>query len=864
MAENNPKEMFILHDGPPYANESHALNKILKDIINRYKVLHGYKVNYIPGWDCHGLPIELKALKELGGVDKSSLTSLQIRDVAKKSALEALEIQRKEFISWGIMGDWKNPYRTLLFLDKEYEVRQLQVFHNMMKKGYIYRQDKPVYWSPSSSSSRTALAEAELEYCDNHQSNSVYVKLPVINSTLNSQEGLKDNLYILIWTTTPWTLPANQAVAINPNIEYSIVCPNNDILTIQNNYMIATKRLDALQKILGTELNVKFTFKATYWNNLQYIHPISEKQCKIIDASHITEESGTGLVHTAPGHGMEDYEAFDEFGIFTSEVGESTFEGKLVLTDGTLAVIEYLKKRNTLIKEEKFKHKYPYDWRTKKPIILRATPQWFANVEAIKQRAIELLEDVKMVPRSARYRLEQFTLSRSEWCISRQRSWGVPIPVFYESETDVPLLTDSSVEHIIEIFKKHGSDGWWKLDDQELLASEYKNNGKTYRKGNDTMDVWFDSGFSWTFILEQTKKKDFKTIADLYLEGSDQHRGWFQSSLLTAVAINDKAPYSTSKNSKSLGNVINPSTNEPAYGVDWVASSEYVNDINIEINIMSQVGENIRKYRNTARFMLGNLNNFKYNQLVEYEELDLIDKYMLHETYNFGKNIKIFYDEYAFNKVVQALNNLSNVLLYADHITSQSRRNVLTVLYHILNIYTISLSPIVPYLAEEIYDSFKSIRPKENDSVFKLGWYDLDEKWNNQLLQQEWNTLKHLRGEVNQLLEAARKDKLIKSSLEANVELYVNSSELLHLLQNHDLKSIFITSDATISSSLEMIENISNNTLVYTKKVDLSGVVCKIIIKRASLFKCSRCWNYNAQTEGELYKRCENVLEINK
>ncbi|PKY33823.1 Aminoacyl-tRNA synthetase, partial [Rhizophagus irregularis] len=500
--ENNPKETFILHDGPPYANGS----------------LH----------------------------------------IAKKSALEALEIQRKEFISWGIMGDWKNPYRTL---DKEYEVRQLQVFHNMMKKGYIYRQDKPVYWSPSS---RTALAEAELEYRDDHQSNSVYVKLPVINSTLNSQEGLKDNLYILIWTTTPWTLPANQAVAINPNIEYSIVCPNNDILTIQNNYIIATKRLDALQKILGTELNVKFTFKGQQLIGSTYKHPISEKQCKIIDASHITEESGTGLVHTAPGHGMEDYEA--------------------------------------------------------------STPQWFANVEAIKQRAIELLEDVKMVPKSARYRLEQFTLSRSEWCISRQRSWGVPIPVFYESETDVPLLTDFSVEHIIEIFKKHGSDGWWKLDDQELLASEYKNNGKTYRKGNDTMDVWFDSGVSWTFILEQTKKKDFKTIADLYLEGSDQHRGWFQSSLLTSVAINDKVPYSTlithgfvmdeqgQKMSKSLGNVINPSTvikggkNEPAYGVDvlrlWVASSEYVNDINIGKNIMSQVGENIRKYRNTARFML--------------------------------------------------------------------------------------------------------------------------------------------------------------------------------------------------------------------------------------------------------------------
>ncbi|RIA87776.1 Isoleucyl-tRNA synthetase [Glomus cerebriforme] len=902
--ENNPKELFILHDGPPYANGNlhigHALNKILKDIINRYKVLHGYKVNYIPGWDCHGLPIELKALTELKNVDKSSLTPLQIREVAKKSALDALEVQRKEFTSWGIMGDWENPYKTL---DKEYEVRQLQVFHKMMKKGYIYRQNKPVYWSPSS---RTALAEAELEYRDDHQSRSVYVKLPVIDSTLDMQDIPKDNLYVLIWTTTPWTLPANQAVAINQNMEYSIVYPNDN--TSQNYYIIATKRLDALRNVLGAGLNVKSTFKGQQLIGTTYIHPINGQQCKIIDALHITEESGTGLVHIAPGHGMEDYETckklniqtfcpVDEFGKFTSEVGESTFEGKPVLTDGTLAVIEYLKKRNILIREENYRHKYPYDWRTKKPIILRATAQWFANVEAIKQEAIKLIKDVEMIPKSAQHRLEQFTLSRSEWCISRQRSWGVPIPVFYELETDIPLLTDSSIEHIIEIFKKHGSDGWWKLNDRELLASEYRNDGKTYKKGNDTMDVWFDSGVSWTFIMEKVKRKDFKAIADLYLEGSDQHRGWFQSSLLTSVAVNNKAPYEKlithgfvvdeqgRKMSKSLGNVIDPKTiikggnnlkQDPAYGIDvlrlWVASSEYVKDINIGKTVMSQVGENVRKYRNTARFMLGNLNNFRYNQLVEYEDLNLIDKYMLHEVYHFGKVVKTFYDEYTFNKVVQALNNFTNVLLsafyfdivkdrlYADHIISQSRRSVLTVLYHILNIYTISLSPIVPHLAEEIYENFKNISHKECDSVFKLGWYNLGEKWDNQPLQQEWNVLKYLRNEVNQLLEVARKDKVIKSSLEANVKLYVNPSELFNLLQKHDLKHIFITSDATISSlSSQMTEDNSK----YVNEIKLSDGICKIVIERASLFKCPRCWNYNTQIEGELCKRCENVLTMN-
>ncbi|CAG8632578.1 12489_t:CDS:10, partial [Funneliformis caledonium] len=842
--ENNPKELYILHDGPPYANGNlhigHALNKILKDIINRYKVLNGHKVNYIPGWDCHGLPIELKALTEL----------------------------------------------------KEYEVKQLQVFHELLKKGYIYRQNKPVYWSPSS---RTALAEAELEYKDDHQSRSVYVKFPMINSTLDLPIVPRDNLHVLIWTTTPWTLPANQAVAINPNMEYSIVCPTNvdhNTSTIHY-YIVAAKRIDALQKVLGTELSVKSTFEGRKLVGATYMHPINMQQCKIIEASHVTEESGTGLVHIAPGHGMEDYETckklsvpiicpVDEFGNFNSEVGNPTFEGKFVLTNGTSAVIEYLKENNNLIKEVKFIHKYPYDWRTKKPIILRATAQWFANVGAIKQKAIESLQEVKMVPEAARYRLEQFTLSRSEWCISRQRSWGVPIPVLYETETDIPLLTDSSIKHIIEIVKEHGSDGWWEINEKDLLPPEYKNNGKTYRRGNDTMDVWFDSGVSWTYILKKFKREDSKAISDLYVEGSDQHRGWFQSSLLTSIAVNNKAPYSAlithgfvmdeqgRKMSKSIGNVVDPNTiikggknikKDPAYGVDvlrlWVASSEYIKDVNIGNTVMKQVGENIRKYRNTARFMLGNLYNFRYDQLVDYEEL-----------------YPTFYDDYTFNKVIQTLNYFTNTLLsafyfdiikdrlYADYLTSQSRKNVLTVLYHILNVYAITLSPIVPHLAEEIYENYKTVGPKEYDSIFRLGWYNLEEKWNNQPLRQEWDVLKHLRNDVNQLLEVARKD----NSLEANVELYVTTTELFNLLHRHklDLKSIFITSDATISS-FDNDSRLTEPTPSYIHETDFPEGIkgnCKIVVKKASLFKCPRCWNFNAQIEGGLCKRCENVLAI--
>ncbi|CAG8499014.1 1003_t:CDS:10 [Cetraspora pellucida] len=915
--KNNSNRLFILHDGPPYANGNlhigHALNKILKDIINRYKIIKGHKVVFIPGWDCHGLPIELKALSELN-VDKSSLTPMQIRSTARKCALSTIETQKSEFMSWAIMGDWDNPYKTL---DKEYEVRQLNLFHEMVKKDKI----SLFFGLHLQATIRTALAEAELEYRNDHESRSVYVKFPLVKSSLNLPNLTDTDVYIMIWTTTPWTLPANRAVAINSQTEYSIVSPifDTESLHCKDYYIVANKRIDSLQKIIGSELSIKANVKGHTLIGTSYEHPVTKVPYKIVDADHVTTDSGTGLVHIAPGHGIEDYETckksnistfcpVDDLGRFTTEVGDPSFEGKDVLKEGTDVIINYLKENQLLVKEHKIVHKYPYDWRTKKPIILRATPQWFINVEAFKQKAFSSLADIRILPDSARNRLEIYTLSRSEWCISRQRSWGVPIPVLYDVETNLPLLTESSIVHIIEIVKQFGPDAWWEIDEKELVAPEYRDNGAKYRRGMDTMDVWFDSGVSW----------NSNAIADLYLEGTDQHRGWFTSSLLTSIAVNDTAPFSTvithgfvldeqgRKMSKSLGNVVDPKTitnggknreKEPAYGVDilrlWAASSDYTKDVSIGKTVMSQVGENLRKYRNTARFMLGNLNGFNHEQLVVYDDLKSIDKYMLHETYQFGKVIESNYDDFLFNKVVQTLNNFTNVSLsafyfdivkdrlYADHAISISRRSVQTVLYHVLNVYTRSLAPMIPHLAEEIYENYKSIGREQFDSIFKLGWYNMNKSWDNQAIQEEWSILKSLRNEVNQLLELARKDKVIKSSLEANVELYV-TSDLYELLLNHELelKSIFITSEATLTpnvppfpnellqatNSIYIRNNTTTNDISYIKNIDsidnIKGT-CRIVIRQARMHKCPRCWNYSANEGESLCQRCEEILSAN-
>jgi len=666
LSQNNPGELFILHDGPPYANGTlhigHALNKILKDIINRYQILQGRKVRYVPGWDCHGLPIELKVLQNMKAGEREQLTPLTLRHKARDFALQAVEQQKISFQRYGVWGDWEHPYLTL---KPEYEAAQIAVFGKMFLEGYIYRGHKPVHWSPSS---KTALAEAELEYPEGHVSRSLFAAFKLLTVSEPLRELLTpflSELGVAIWTTTPWTIPGNLAVAVNPALNYAVVEVGETDKPVAFKYLIGAEDLaEQLSATLGYSLTIKATFKGQDLENSTYKHPLFDRESPVvIGGDYITTESGTGLVHTAPGHGQEDYIVGQKYGLpilspvddqgnFTDEAGK--FEGLNVLGEGNGAIIQALIEVNSLLKEEPYQHKYPYDWRTKKPTIFRATEQWFASVEGFRDAALKAISEVQWIPAQGENRITSMVADRSDWCISRQRSWGVPIPVFYDEETNEPLLNESTINHVQTIIAEKGSDAWWELSIEELLPAEYHNNGKTYRKGTDTMDVWFDSGSSWAAVANQ--RPELKYPADMYLEGSDQHRGWFQSSLLTSVANYGHAPYKTvlthgfvldekgMKMSKSIGNVVDPAIvieggknqqQEPPYGADilrlWVSSVDYSSDVPLGKNILKQMGDVYRKIRNTARFLLGNLHDFDpVKDTVKYEELPELDQYMLH------------------------------------------------------------------------------------------------------------------------------------------------------------------------------------------------------------------------------------------
>ncbi|MDJ0650056.1 MAG: isoleucine--tRNA ligase, partial [Xenococcaceae cyanobacterium MO_188.B19] len=775
LSQNNPKEPFILHDGPPYANGSlhmgHALNKILKDIINKYKLLQGHKTDYIPGWDCHGLPIELKVLQKMKSKERQGLTPLKLRQKAKEFALEAKQEQCEGFKRYGVWGDWEHPYLTLT---PEYESAQIAVFGEMALKGYIYRGLKPVHWSPSS---RTALAEAELEYPEGHTSPSIYVAFPV--STLG--EGAEEleqylpNLSVAIWTTTPWTIPGNLAVAVNGDLEYAVVdlSPNPSPTRRGEQFLIVAKDLvERLSATFETELTIKTTVTGKTLEGITYRHPLYERESKVvIGGDYITTESGTGLVHTAPGHGQEDYitgqkyglpilSPVDDAGRFTEEAGK--FAGLQVVAKGNekvsaanQAIIDALQETGSLLKHEEYVHKYPYDWRTKKPTIFRATEQWFASVEGFRDSALEAIKSVTWIPAAGENRITPMVKDRSDWCISRQRSWGVPIPVFYDEETNEALLTEETINHVKTIIAEKGSDAWWELSVEELLPESYRNNGKTYRKGIDTMDVWFDSGSSWASVV---KARGLQYPVDVYLEGSDQHRGWFQSSLLTSVAVNNTAPYKTvlthgyvvdengRKMSKSLGNGVDPRViieggknkkQEPPYGADvlrlWVSSVDYSSDVRIGNSIVKQLADIYRKIRNTSRFLLGNLHDFNpKTDAVAYADLPELDKYMLHRITEVFADITDAYDSYQFYRFFQAVQNfcvvdLSNFYLdiakdrlYISSLGSFRRRSCQTVLAVAIENLAKSIAPVLSHMAEDIWQSI----PYETGykSVFESGW----------------------------------------------------------------------------------------------------------------------------------------------
>ncbi|MGL5925154.1 isoleucine--tRNA ligase [Chroococcidiopsis sp.] len=909
LSQQNSGEIFTLHDGPPYANGSlhigHALNKILKDIINRYQLQQGRKVRCIHGWDCHGLPIELKVIQSMKPQERASLTPLELRHKARDFALKAMQEQCASLKRWGVVGDWENSYLTL---KPKYEAAQIGVFGQMVLKGYIYRGFKPVYWSPSS---KTALAEAELEYPEGHTSRSLYAAFPITHIEPSAFPKLKSflpHLWVAIWTTTPWTIPANLAVAVNPELNYAVVEVGSRESGVENqpttNYQLPTTKylivaadlVERLSATLGAQLTVKTTLKGYELEHCKYRHPLCDRENPIvIGGDYVTTESGTGLVHTAPGHGQEDYQVgmrynlpilspVDADGNFTAEAGQ--FAKLNVLGEGNAAVVQALEQAGSLLKEEPYVHKYPYDWRTKKPVILRATEQWFASVEGFRDAALQEIAHVRWIPAQGENRITAMVAERSDWCISRQRSWGVPIPVFYDEETGEPLLNEETIARVQNIFAEKGSDAWWEMSVEELLPEKYRDNGRKYRKGMDTMDVWFDSGSSWAAVLQQRPELSYP--ADLYLEGSDQHRGWFQSSLLTSVATNGHAPYKTvlthgytvdeqgRKMSKSLGNGVDPAVvidggknqkEEPPYGADvlrlWVSSVDYSADVPISKNILKQLADARNKIRNTARFLLGNLHDFDPSRdAVPYEQLPELDRYMLHRMTEVFTEVTQAFDKYQFFRFFQTVQNFCVVdlssfyldiakdRLYISAANSFRRRSCQTVLQIALENLAKAIAPVLCHMAEDIWQYLPY--PTSHESVFESGWVKLEDKWQNSELAESWVQLRQLRTEVNKVLEQARTEKAIGSSLEAKVLLYVADTNLRQRLQflnpNTDaqpsthsngvdeLRYLFIT------SGVELLDTPATLTeLKYNFQSEALGIG----VAKADGKKCDRCWNYS-------------------
>jgi isoleucyl-tRNA synthetase len=923
LAASNPGEPFVIHDGPPYANGDlhvgHALNKILKDTINKYQLLRGRKVRFVPGWDCHGLPIELKVLQSLKPEEKKALTPIGIRKKAAGFAKETIDKQRASFKTYGVWADWDHPYVTL---DPAYEAAQIGVFGKMFLKGFIYRGLKPVYWSPSS---RTALAEAELEYPDVHISPSMFAAFEMrsLSEPLRSplDEFLGD-LGVAIWTTTPWTIPANLAVAVNADLAYSVVKVGEGPLGQPNPtkflyWLVAQDLVESLAEKFGVTLMIQASVMGKLLEHCTYKHPLLDRLSPIvIGGDYITTEAGTGLVHTAPGHGQDDYivgkryglpvlAPVDDGGILTEEAGP--FAGLNVLKDANPAIIAAMEEAGSLIQESPYQHKYPYDWRTKKPVIFRATEQWFASVAGFRDAALAAIKAVTWIPAQGENRITPMVADRSDWCISRQRSWGVPIPVFYDEATGEPLLTKETIDHIQAIVADKGSDAWWEMSVEELLPEAYRTNGKTYRQGFDTMDVWFDSGSSWAAVVQQRPELADRYPADLYLEGSDQHRGWFQSSLLTSVAVNGHAPYQTvlthgftvdengRKMSKSEGNVVDPAIvirggkntqQEPAYGADvlrlWVSSVDYSNDVPLGKAMLKQLNDIRGKIRNTARFLLGNLHDFDpATDAIAYDQLPELDRYMLHRITEVFDEITDAYDRYQFSRFFQTMQNfcvvdLSNFYLdiakdrlYISSPAADRRRSCQTVIHIALENLARAIAPVLSHLAEDIWQFLPY--PKSHASVFQSGWVQLDPAWRQPDLAAKWSKLRELRTESNRVLEQARTAKTIGSSLQAKLLIQASDPTWQQILQTLNPADSLATNGVDelryllLVSEVELVEGTGSdgiNEMTYHSQTEDWALG----VADAAGEKCDRCWNYSGQVNLStqhplLCERCVEAID---
>ena len=877
MKKNEGLPLYVLHDGPPYANgDIHmgtALNKVLKDIIIKYKNMTGYKAPYIPGWDTHGLPIELKAMKKVGVENINS--ALDLRKVCKEFALHYVDVQRSEFIRLGSIGDYEHPYLTL---QPKHEAAQIRIFGEMAKKDFIYKGLKPVYWCPEC---KTALAEAEIEYAED-PCNSIYVKFKVEDdggklAALNTE---LDKTYFVIWTTTTWTLPGNLAICLGPEYEYVAVHANGEY------YILAKELVESAMKAakIADYTVSEASLKGKELEYIKYRHPFIDRVSPVIVGDHVTLESGTGCVHTAPGHGVEDFEVcvnhypeipiivpVDGDGKLTKEAGE--FCG-LSTTEANKAILTKLTELNALFAVEKIIHQYPHCWRCKSPIIFRATEQWFCSVDGFKEDACKAIDTVKWIPEWGGDRIKGMVMDRSDWCISRQRTWGVPIPIFYCKDCGKPIINEASINAIADLYEKEGSDAWYKYEANEILPEGFacECGCKEFTKETDIMDVWFDSGVSHAAVCND--EHGLRWPADLYLEGADQYRGWFQSSLLTSVASKGCAPYKAvcthgwvvdgegKAMHKSLGNGMSPDEVTEKYGADilriWVASSDYHADIRISNDILKQLSDAYRKIRNTARFILSNLGDFDPDKdSVPAEKLVGIDKWAMARMDEIIDKCKAAYDKLDYHIVYSTMRDfctidLSNFYLdilkdrlYVEKADSESRRAAQTVIYNILRSMTLYLAPVLSFTAEEIWGYLPRSAKDDAESVFFNKMPEKSGVSSDEAFMEKWEKIDELRDIVNKALEEARGQKLIGKSLEAKVTLNCGRDwyDFAKSVEG-DLVSAFIVS------------------AVDVEKSEFDGVDVKVEVAPGE--KCERCWTHS-DTVGKCEKHptlCARCAEI--
>ena len=852
-------QKFILHDGPPYANGNihlgTSLNKILKDIVIKYKSMQGFDCPYVPGWDTHGLPIEQQAIKNLG-INRHEVSKVDFRELCKKYALKYVDIQREEFKRLGVLADWDNPYLTL---QPEYEAAQIEVFGAMAKKGYIYKGLKPVYWCADC---ETALAEAEVEYAD-HVSSAIYVKFPVKQGNSILRE---DKDFVVIWTTTHWTLPANMAICLNDRFEYALVEFNGA------NHLMATELVSSVMQEAGiSDYKVVRTLQAKELEGIICKHPFIDRESPIIFGDHVTLEAGTGCVHTAPGHGMDDYivglkyklgivSPINDRGVLTEEAG--MFAGHFH-TKANPVIIAWLEENGYLLSKAEITHSYPHCWRCKKPVIYRATEQWFASVESFRQEALEAIKTVKWIPAWGEERISNMVSSRADWCISRQRTWGVPIPIFYCADCGETIIDEVTIKHIANIFRQEGSNAWFAKEAAQLLPAGYKCHkcGSTsFTKETDIMDVWFDSGSSHAAVCEQ--RPELAWPADLYLEGSDQHRGWFQSSLLTAVATKGKAPYKNvltcgmvvdaegRKMSKSIGNTILPQEVIKVNGADilrlWVASSDFKSDIRVSPQILQQMAEVYRKIRNTARYLLSNLNDFDVKTaMVSFTDMTEIDQWAMLKLSHLVKTVTKAFDDYEFHIFYHAVHNfcavemsafyldVSKERLYVLNPDDAARKSAQTATYYILNTLVRLIAPVLAFTADEIWRYMPGDRDGLDSVHFAL--WPKEDVAENAALEEKWDNLLLIRSDISKALELARKEKIIGKSLDAKITVYAAPKDIAALKAMDSLREVFIVSKVELADSSNAPQNAFKG-----ESCDIS-----VSVMKADGEKCERCWVYS-------------------